>query len=495
MEEQHRHKTRARLVVPTRSDALLSRWTELVGGRLGFRTAPGVVTPGFFTVDRVLILLTVVAALIAMAATSYCRLNGWDAAAAYYATCSSGIPTALSGAAFAHGSLPLFTPGAPFGHPVLLSLVAALTSWAVPGAVPAQRALSYFDLNAVLIVALWMGTVILVARLARRRAWDAAMVALAPGIITSAFLGWDLWAVFAVTVAMLCFARHRPAWAGIWIGLGAGFALYPLLLPVALLLLAVRSGRFRELLFTLTATVVTLLAVNAPVAVVNPGAFRAVVGSVIPGGAGASSIWEAWNLIAARLGHPVLGTTQVTVGTLAAFLALLLVIAGVTLTAPRRPRLAQVLFLLVMAAVLCAPGYPPQAVLWLVPLVALARPVWRDFLLWQAAEILRWAAQSMHLAAVTGGAGPQHTIDDPYYACAILLHLGVGLYLMVRVVGDMLSPDGDIVRAGGADDPQGGVFDGGPDRAFVLRARRAPSSRTAGTARRSGHRHGPAARP
>ena len=55
---------RSRLVVPSRSDMLLRNFTEVIGGPLGRRSDPGVISPGIFTVERVLILLTLAAFLL-----------------------------------------------------------------------------------------------------------------------------------------------------------------------------------------------------------------------------------------------------------------------------------------------------------------------------------------------------------------------------------------------------------------------------------------------
>lgn len=454
-----------RLVVPSRTDSLLSRFTELVGGPLGRRTAPGVVSPGFFTVDRVLVLLTVVSALLAVGIKSVCRVQGWGGAGAYYGTCYSDFPTLLGGPAFAGGSLPVFTQDVRFEYPVLLGVVAAVTALAIPASGDgAQRALGYFDLNSLLVVGLWIGTVLVIARLARRRKWDAAMVALAPGMITSGFINWDVWAVFALALALLCLARERLVWAGVWIGVGASFKFYPLLLLLAVLILAVRSGTMRAFGRTALGTGAALLAVNLPFALLNPGAFRYFFDFAFSRGAGFSSLWESWNLVAARLGQPALSAAQVNVAAVVSFAVVALAITVLALSVPQRPRLAQILFLLVAAFVLCNKVYSPQFVVWLIPLAVLARPVWRDFLIWQAAEVVHWAAIWMYLGAGASGSGPQHNIDVPYYVCAVLLHMAATFYLMVRVVWDMVNPDDDIVRAGGVDDPQGGVFDLRPDR-------------------------------
>ena len=66
-------------------------------------------------------------------------------------------------------------------------------------------------------------------------------------------------------------------------------------------------------------------------------------------------------------------------------------IAVLGLVAPESPRLAQLGFLVVAAFLLVNKVYSPQYVLWLLPLAALARPRWRDHLMWQGTEIFYFA--------------------------------------------------------------------------------------------------------
>lgn len=159
-------------------------------------------------------------------------------------------------------------------------------------------------------------------------------------------------------------------------------------------------------------------------------------------------------------------------GTLNAWIAGLLIglclaIGWLALTAPRRPRYAQLVFLVVAAFVLTNKVYSPQYVLWLLPLAVLARPRWRDFLIWQACEVLYYLGIWSYLA-YTGDA-KQHGIGQDWYHFAIILHLAGTLYLCCMVVRDVLRPERDPVRWDGSDDPSGGVLDFAPD-AFVLGA-------------------------
>ncbi len=453
---------------PAAAMPMLRNFTELVGGPMGRRCAPGVISPGFFTVERVLIMLTVLAAVLGILIKSYCRTNGWETPGQFYATCYSDFPELFKNRGLGDGAFPFITPGTFFEYPVLMGFIAGSTAVLVPGGgVSAARILAYFDINATLIAAVWIVTVLATARMARRRRWDAAMVAVAPGIILAGTINWDMWAVGLLALGMYCFSRNKLVLAGIFIGLGTATKLYPLLILGAVLLLALRTGKVRAILVTAGAGAAAWLAVNVPVAAVNPEGWRYFYQFTEDRPAGYSSPWFAYNLVAGRLGWQPLQAEAINTLALNLFVLACVLIAVLALAASRRPRLAQLAFLIVAAFILTNKVYSPQFVIWLIPLLALARPRWRDFLIWQTVEGLHWAAVWMYLGQVTSGGVSQHNIDMPYYVLAVVFHMIAIGYLMVRVAWDIWDPGYDVVRRQGMDDPQGGPFDGAPDRLRV----------------------------
>jgi uncharacterized membrane protein len=458
------HQGRSRLVVPSRSDVLLRNFTEVIGGPLGSRAAPGIVSPGVFTVERVLILLTVLAALTGILVKGYCRANGWESPTQFYATCYSDFPELFRNRGLAEGTFPVLASGSQFEYPALIALIAGVTAWLVPGVgVTQARVLGYFDINVALLAAVTVVTVLATARMTSRRPWDAAMVALAPGIVLAGTINWDLWAVALLAVGMYFFSRQRLVPAGVLIGLGAATKLYPLLVLGAILLLAVRTGRFRPLAVTAGAAAATWVAVNLPFAAANPAGWSYFFRFTADRDAGYGSPWFAYNLVANRLRWAELSPAAVDLLSLGLFLLSCAAIAAVALTAPRRPRLAHLAFLIVAAFILTAKVYSPQYVVWLIPLLALARPRWRDFLIWQAIEGLHWAAVWMYLGQVTSAGSSQHNLDMPYYVLAVAAHMAAVGYLMLRVTWDIYNPDYDPLRRHRLDDPHGGPFAGAPD--------------------------------
>jgi uncharacterized membrane protein len=130
--------------------------------------------------------------------------------------------------------------------------------------------------------------------------------------------------------------------------------------------------------------------------------------------------------------------------------------------AARRPRLAQLTFLVVAAFLVTNKVYSPQYVLWLLPLAALARPRWRDLLIWQAGEAIHFIGIWLLIAGYPPGTA-NRALGADGYGLTVAAHLAGTLWLVGLVVRDILAPEHDPVRADGSDDPHGGVLDGAPD--------------------------------
>ena len=145
------------------------------------------------------------------------------------------------------------------------------------------------------------------------------------------------------------------------------------------------------------------------------------------------------------------------------FVVVPLAVVALAVRAPRRPRLPQLLLLAVIGFLLTSKVYSPQYVLWLVPLVILARPRWRLFGVWMATEaVLLFARFYFFVGQPPGEDG--EGIDVWWFVSAVLVRDAVLVVIAALVVRDVLRPEFDVVRADGVDDPAGGLLDGAEDR-------------------------------
>jgi uncharacterized membrane protein len=457
------------IVLPSESDPVAAAASGRFGGRPGEHRR-GSAT--WWTPLRAMLLMATFAYTVGYLSKLPCHAESYGGDARYTRLCYSDIPYLYQLRGFADGWLPYIQTGQGRGpaleYPVLTGAFMQVASWLTGRSHDAGvRALEFFDWNVFLLFACLLVTVVCTALTVRRRPWDAALVALAPGVILCAVINWDLLAVALTSASMLAWSRSRLGWSGVLLGLAVAAKFYPVLLLGPLLLLCWRAGRMRDFWVSAAWAVGAWLAVNVPILLLNPAGWAEFYSFSSTRGADWGSIWYpllAW-------GHPV-PESRLNAVAFTLLAVLCLGVAGLILGARRRPRYAQVAFLVVAAFCLTNKVYSPQYVLWLIPLAAMARPRWRDFLIWQTGEALYFGAVWYFLQQY----GSQNKgLPEGWYVAAIAVHVIATAYFAAMVVRDILRPEQDPVRSDGhpdnLDDPGGGVLDGAPD-VFTLRGGR-----------------------
>lgn len=473
---------------PTRSDPLLRALSDRFGGPAGQRIRPsGSREPGSqdavahrrSAVTWVLIALTLAGVLLSLLHMGHCRAEGWGGVAVYHHGCYSDVAALYSGRELDS------TPWAPFRgdmwfeYPVLTGLLASLAAvvtQAIAGLFPTgptpeqtpllnywgeRESLLYWDVSFVMTAAAWVVLVLAVMKAAGRRPWDAAIVAIAPPIVLTAGINWDMWPAAALALAILAHLRGRHLTAGVLIGVGTAFKIYPLFMLGAVFVLAVRTvlgrdtGRAHgpgqghtaraevglpEFLRTLLGAVGAWLVVNVPAMLISFQAWGQFYEFSDERGAGNSSLWHVWSILAGDWGWAVPDAQFISTWSFLLFLFACVGVLALGLAAPRRPRMVQLLLLIVAAFILVNKVYSPQFVIWLLPLLALAAPRWRDVLIWSVVEVLHFWAIWMHLAARVGEYESQHVMGEAVFVLAVVAHMAVTLYVMAVVVRDILRP-------------------------------------------------------
>lgn len=359
---------------------------------------------------------------------AHCVSTGWNDSDQFWHACFSDLPSLyrignLDGGLTAY----LSTGGGSAGvdHPVLTGAVMALVGGLVPDGSVLDQTRWYFGLWAVLATALVLAVVWLTAASRPRHAADAALVALSPLLVLVPLVSSDIVGVALATAALWAWSRRHPVVAGVFLGLAVAARTYPLLILLALLLLAMRTGRFAGAGKAVVAGALAAAAVCLPFAVANPGAITAPYVSWWDSTAGLGSVW----MLPQLLGHP-LPTLAVTVLAVAGLVIALLAGGLFALGTVRRPTLAEVSLVLVALALVVGKSYPVQAALWLVPLVALCGVRWRDNLVWVAAEAVHFLAVWLY---VGGLSRPDRGMPDEWYAVFLVIRVAAVLYLAWRV--------------------------------------------------------------
>ncbi len=328
--------------------------------------------------------------------------------------------------------------------------------------------LVFFDFLALCAAAFWLIVVWSVRKMSKRRPWDALLAAISPLVIVQAFTNFDMLAVAFASAGMLAWSRRRPALAGVLIGLGTAAKLYPVLLLLPLLALCLRAGKLQQWRRAATGAAVSWVVVNAPIALLYPQGWFEFLRLNRTRGADPDSLYN----VVAQYTHwggfdgPLAFNQPPT--QLNNFIAVVLLgcvagIMAIALSAPRRPRFAQLAFLVVAAFLITSKVWSPQYSLWLIPLAVLAVPRWKPLMAWMLIDAWLWIPRMyFYLANEDGGWG-----QYPFLRAVVARDLSVAV-LCAFVIYEIYRPDRDLVRRGGDDDPTGGVLDGAPD---VMRLR------------------------
>ncbi len=431
-------------VTPTHDDALLASNSELIGGPAGVNRR---VRPLWWVPLRVLTVLTGLGYALGIWIGSSCRDSNWISPERYEHLCYTDIHPFYTLQGLADSTVPYvqFSSAhqgvdAPVLVGMFMEVASLLTHWLSALRPQVDPAALFFDVNVVLLLIPLLIAVVAIALAARNRPWDAAMVALAPIVILASRINWDLLAVALVALALLQLSRNRVVAAGILLGAAMSAAHYPFVILIALALLAIRTRQWQASGRLVLAAVITWLAINVPFMLMNFDGWSAIYRKLFDALPDLGSMWFA----AHQWGGPELSAGQVNLAALLLFLAALAGIAALVVQAPVPPRAASVIFLVVAAYVLLAKGFAPQFGLWLIPLAVLARPRWRDFLIWQAAEVFYFVAVWWFLAGyqVEGAKG----LTAEWYAFATFVHIAGTVFFAVMVIRDILRPEDDPVR-------------------------------------------------
>ncbi|MEV6491712.1 glycosyltransferase 87 family protein [Actinoplanes sp. NPDC051633] len=459
------------------SDTFVRGLSQAIGGPLGSHAVPPSKKPGkFWTAARIVMALCCLTLALHWVQKSPCADGNWQNNVQYTRFCYTDVLALYYAEGLNEGKVPYKD------HAVEYPVVTGYFMGAIGLPVHAlgeryesiNQGTWFYDANALVLCALAVATAGVILALRRRRPWDGAIFAVSPILFITATVNWDFLAIGLAAFGLYAWAKRHPLVAGILLGLGGAAKLWPLFILGPLLMLALRSRRVLEWGYAMAGAVGIWVAVNLPVFVLYRDSwlrfFRLNDERPVDWG----TFWyigrfldTKWNTGTAGDQGPFQWLSD-HVGVLnwlsyALFGLCCVGIALLCLLAPRRPRLASVAFLVVAAFLIFSKVWSQQYVLWLLPLIVLARPKWGAIIAWTVAEFGYFTAFYAELL----GAGGKPVIPEGTFVLASSLRLITVAVLCGLVIREIWRPELDVVRQSYADDPDGGILDAAPDAPWV----------------------------
>jgi uncharacterized membrane protein len=364
---------------------------------------------------RTLVALALFASLISFAKFSHCENTGWATPDQYIHACYSDLSALYVSRGLDTNTWPYSSDDNSVEYPVITAMVMYATSFV------AKSPASYFNVNIFFLVLLFLATVIVVRKI---RPEFAYLSVVAPAMIASLFINWDLWGIATMMLAIYWFDRKQYLHSALILALSISTKFLPIFLLIPIAFILWRDTKLKELVKYCAVVGATWLAINAPFALTTPTGWWRFFKLNLERGADWGSVWLALQQLGINL-------TNLN------YLSILLLLIGLTSVAiflfelKYTPSLASVAFIVMAAVMIASKVYSPQFVLWLTPLAVIALINKEDlhaFWLWQATEVIYHVAIWQHIASITDakfGLGPTP------YAIVTLVRIAGTIYLMV----------------------------------------------------------------
>jgi len=382
---------------------------------------------------RALLALAIFAALLSFTKFSQCEGTNWATPDQYIHACYSDLPSLFGERGMDDNTWPYASDTNAVEYPVLTGLVMYATSFV------ARTPASYFNFNALLLAFLFIFIIFIVRKIKPEFTY---LVPVAPAMIASLYINWDLWAIATMMLAIYWFDRKAYLYSSIAIAVSISTKFLPVFLLLPIIFILWRSNQIREMFKYAATTVAIWLAINLPFALTTPTGWWRFYKLNMERDADWGSLWLAFN----QLG---LGLANLN------YLAVLLLLIGLTafviflFEVKNTPTLSSVAFIVLAIVMIASKVYSPQYVLWLTPLAVIALTNKKDlhaFWIWQIAETMYHVAIWQHLALFTGAA---FGLQEGGYATITLIRIAATVYLVWTL----------IKRALAARNTQGSLFD------------------------------------
>lgn len=366
---------------------------------------------------RIVIALAFCASLLSFAKFSYCEDTQWASPGQYIHACYSDIP-ALYGERDLKSTWAYSSTDNAVEYPVITGAIMWATAQVIPDGIN-----NYFNYSAVLLALLFIFIAWITFRIKPEFAY---LLPIAPAVIASLYINWDLWGIATMLIAIYYFDKNKLTLSAVALAISIATKFMPIVLLVPIALIFLRQERISQFFRYVAITFGTWVAINAPVFLTTPEGWKRFYVMNLDRGSDWGSIWYAASNLGLDLTHQnYLSVLSLLIG----FTLLALLILQFRDT-PTLAHVAIFAFVIVMAV---SKVYSPQYVLWLAPLAVIAIIDRREiaaFWVWMGCEVIYHFAIWQHLAQVTGA---RFGLPVFTYSLLTLLRIAGSIYLLVRL--------------------------------------------------------------
>ena len=373
-------------------------------------------------VSRSFVLILLLAGLISFLKFNHCRVNDWASPDNYTHACYTDIPALFSERGLNTNTFPYLSSTNSIEYPPIIGL----GNWLISFITPSENSFrTFFDINALIILVLFFISAIIVRKISPTYQY---LFPLAPAVIASLFINWDMWAVVSTLLAIYYFDKKNYETSGIWLGISIATKFFPIVLLLPIAIIFYRSSQMRLMYRYLFTTAIFWGAINIPIALTHFDGWWRFFKLNLERGADFGSIWYALSLLDIKIPY-----LDLIYPLLSIFLFIGLAIYLLKL--PSTPNLAAIALFALVIFTTVGKVYSPQYILWLTPLAVIALQNSKQlitFWFWQATEITYHLAIWQYLALFSDA---QFGLPAGGYALATIIRV-IGVctfaYILMR---------------------------------------------------------------
>ena len=285
----------------------------------------------------------------------------------------------------------------PIEYPVIIGTIIWALSYITPTS--GSPDVNYFDVNAIFLSILFMLSAYIVYKINKKNIY---MYILAPAVIASLFINWDLWAVVPALLTVFYFDHQKFQKSSLFLAIAISAKFYPIVLLLPISIILIRKGLGLKLAKYLSFTAFFYLTINIYFMIRDWEGWIFFFISNFSRGIGYGSIWEILNIYNIKINNLNLlyGFTSILVFAL---------VSAFYIKRVSLPNLSEVAFFAIFAFTFSSKVYSPQYVLWLTPFAVLAiknRFQFKSYVVWQFFELAYHVGIWQHLYWI--GAGQQN---------------------------------------------------------------------------------------